>query len=72
MAHILGRPVLGQTNANVRFCVLIQKGDDDSYTQFKTAQKVLNKQAMAKEALLSSCDLAQRERERTDIEKYYY
>jgi len=54
MAHILGRPVLGQTIANVRFCVLIRKGDDDSYTQFKTAQKVLNKQVMTMEEQLSS------------------
>ena len=54
LAHILGRPVLGKLKANVRFCVLIRQDNDDWYAQFKTAQKVLNKQAMAKEALLSS------------------
>ncbi len=54
LAHILGRPVLVHLKANVRFCVTIRKDYDDWYAQFKTAQKVLNKQAMAKEALRSS------------------
>ena len=54
LAHILGRPVLEQSKANVRFCVPIRKEDDDRYEQFKTAQKVLNKQVMTKEAQLSS------------------
>ena len=54
LAHILGRPVLEQSKANVRFCVPIRKEDDDWYEQFKTAQKVLNKQVMTKEAQLSS------------------
>ena len=54
LAHILGRPVLDQSKANVRFCVPIRKEDDDGYEQFKTAQKVLNKQVMTKEAQLSS------------------
>ncbi len=54
LAHILGRPVLGQLkNANVRFCVPIRKDNDDCNAQFKIAQKVLNKQATAEEALHS-------------------
>ena len=54
LAHILGRPVLEQSKANVRFCVPIRKEDDNQYEQFKTAQKVLNKQVRTKEAQLSS------------------
>ena len=54
VAHILGRPVLGQKKTNVRSCVPIRKDDDNRYAQFKTAQKVLNKEMMSKEAQLSS------------------
>ena len=55
LAHILGRPVLEQSKVNFRFFVPpMRKDDDDRYAQFKTAQKVLNKQVMTKEAQLSS------------------
>ena len=47
-AHILGRAVLGQTRAIVGACVPIRKDDDNRYDQFKTAQKVLNKEIMSK------------------------
>ena len=53
-AHILGRAVLGQKRANVGACVPIRKDDDNRYDQFKTAQKVLNKEIMSKARLLST------------------
>ena len=53
LAHILGRPE--QSKVNFRFYLPpISKDDDNRYAQFKTAQKVLNKQVMTKEAQLSS------------------
>ena len=54
MAHILGRPVPEQSKANVRPRAPIRKGDDGRYAQFKTTQKVLNKQVVTKEERLSS------------------
>ena len=53
-AHILGRAVLGQKRASVGACVPIRKEDDNRYDQFKIAQKVLNKEIMSKERLLSA------------------
>ena len=43
-AHILGRPVLGQKKSNAKACVPIRKSDDNRYAEFKTAQKVLNRE----------------------------
>ena len=40
--------------ANIGACVPIRKEDDNRYAQFKTAQKVLNKEMMAKEQQLST------------------
>ena len=51
-AHLLGRAVLGQKIANIGSCVPIRKEDD--YVQFKSAQKVLNKDMMAEEQQLST------------------
>ena len=53
-AHILGRAVLGQKRSNIGACVPIRKDNDNRYTQFKNAQKILNKEIMAKEQLLSA------------------
>ena len=53
-AHILGRAVLDQKRPNVAACAPIRKEDDNRYAQFKTAQKVLNKEMMAKERQLST------------------
>ena len=58
-AHILGRAVLGQKKANVAACLPIRKEDDNRYTQFKTAQKILNKEMMAKEQQLSTSQAKQ-------------
>ncbi len=43
IAHILGRPVLGQKKSNIKACVPIRKDDDNWHAQFKTAQKILKK-----------------------------
>ena len=51
-AHLLGRAVLGQKIANIGSCVPIRKEDDN--IQFKSAQKVLNKDMMAEEQQLST------------------
>jgi NifU-like protein involved in Fe-S cluster formation len=51
-AHLLGRAVLGKKIANIELCVLIHKEDDN--IQFKSAQKVLNKDMMAEEQQLST------------------
>ena len=60
LAHILGRPVLERSKVNFRFCVPpIREDDNHWYAQFKTAQKVLNKQVMTKEAQLSSSKSSQ-------------
>ena len=58
-AHILGRAVLGQKRPNVGACVPMNKDDDNRCAQFKNAQKVLNKEMMAKERLLSSSQAKQ-------------
>jgi hypothetical protein len=52
--HINGRPVLGHKKSNIKACVPIRKDDDNRYAQFKTAQKILDKEIMSKEAQLSS------------------
>jgi hypothetical protein len=54
IAHILGRPVLGQKKSNIKACVPIRKDDDNRYVQFKTAEKFLDKGMVSKEAQLSS------------------
>ena len=46
-AHLLGRAVLGKKIANIGSCAPIRKEDDN--IQFKSAQKVLNKDMMAEE-----------------------
>jgi hypothetical protein len=51
-AHLLGRAILGQKIANIGSCVPIHKEDD--HIQFKSAQKVLNKDMMAEERQLSA------------------
>jgi hypothetical protein len=43
IAHILGRPVLGQKKKNIKACVPTHKVDDSRYAQFKTAQKKFSK-----------------------------
>jgi hypothetical protein len=55
LTHILGRQVLGQEKSNIKACVPIRKDDDNRYVQFKTAQKILNKEMVSKEAKLSKC-----------------
>ena len=40
-AHILGRPVLGQTKAGIQTCMAINKKDDDRRAILKNAQRVL-------------------------------
>jgi hypothetical protein len=52
--HIHGRPILGHKKSNIKACVPIRKDDDNRYAQFKTAQKILDKEMMSKEAQLSS------------------
>ena len=47
VAHFLGRPVLRQNKINIKFCAPIRKDDDNQYAQFRTAQKVLNKEMMS-------------------------
>ena len=70
LAHILGRPVLERSKVNFRFWLPPIREDDNHhdhhreddhhlYAQFKTAQKVLNKQVMTKEAQLSSSKSSQ-------------
>ena len=54
LAHILGRPVLGQKRTNIRICKPIRKDNDNRYAQFKAAQKVLDNDVTAKERKLSS------------------
>ena len=55
LAHILGRPVLGHKISNIKACVPIRtRTNDNRYAQFKTAQKILDKEMMSKEAQLSS------------------
>ena len=41
-AHILGRPVLGQTKAGIQTCVAINKKDDDCRAILKNAQLALS------------------------------
>ena len=53
-AHIPGRAVLGQQRSNVGAFVPIRKDDDNRYVQIKNAQRVLNKEIMAKERLQGS------------------
>ena len=53
-AHLLGRAVLGQKIANIGSCAPIRKEDDNRYIQFKSAEKVLNKDMMAEEQQLST------------------
>ena len=67
-AHILGRAVLGKQRSNVGACVPIRK--DDRYAQFKNAaQRVLNKEMMAKERMLSSSQAKQSVLDLTSPEK---
>ena len=49
-AHILGRPVLGQTKAGIQTCMAINKKDDDQRAILKNA-----KQALALKDLSSMC-----------------
>ena len=59
-AHILGRALLGQLRSKVGACVTIRKDDHKYYAQFKySAQRVLNKEMMAKERMLSSSQAKQ-------------
>jgi hypothetical protein len=51
-AHLLGRAVLGQKIANIGSYVPIRKEDDN--IQFKSVQKVLNKDMMAAEQQLAT------------------
>ena len=53
-AHILGGAALAQKRPNVGACVPICKDGDNQHADFKTAQKVLDKEMMAKERLLES------------------
>ena len=48
-AHILGRPVLGQTNAGIRACIAINKKDDDRRASLRSAQKALCEVMRSKE-----------------------
>ena len=41
-AHILGRPVLGQTKAGIQSCIIINKKDDDQRAILKNAQLALS------------------------------
>ena len=41
-AHILGRHVLGQTNAGIQACILINKKDDDWRAILRNAQQALS------------------------------
>jgi hypothetical protein len=52
LAHLLGRAVLGQKIANIGSYVPIREEDDN--IQFKSVQKVLNKDMMAAEQQLST------------------
>ena len=53
-AHILGGAALAQKRPNVGACVPIRKDGDYQHADFKTAQKVLDKEMMAKERLQQS------------------
>ncbi len=53
-AHILGWAVLRQKRLNIGPCAPKRKDDENGYAQFKNVQKILHKEKMAKELLLSS------------------
>jgi hypothetical protein len=48
-AHILGRPVLGQTKAGIQTCIAINKKDDDRRAILKNAQRALSEVMREKE-----------------------
>ena len=50
---LAGRAFLVQKKANVGACVPIRKKDNNWYVEFNIVQKILNKEMMAKEWLLS-------------------
>ena len=51
-AHILGRPVLGQTNAGIQSCITINKKDDVWRAILKNAQRALAKSCKRRKKLL--------------------
>ncbi len=53
-AHILGGAALAQKRPNAGSCVPVRKDGDNQHADFKTAQKVLDKEMMAKERLQES------------------
>ena len=48
-AHILGRPVFGQTKAGILTCITINEKDDDRRAILKNAQRVLSEVMREKE-----------------------
>ena len=48
-AHILGRPVLGQTKAGIQACIAINKKDDDRRAILRNAQRALSEVMRGKE-----------------------
>jgi hypothetical protein len=55
-AHILGRPILGQSKAGIQACIVIKKKDDDrrgSYSTFEIVQKAIGEVMCGKEEFKS-------------------
>ena len=53
-AHILGRPVLGQTKAGILSCIVINKKDDDWRGILKNTLRALSKVIREKEEAAAS------------------
>ena len=54
VAHILGRPVMGQTTSGIKSCIAIKKAEDDRCADLKKARDELAAVNREKESVLDS------------------